>query len=194
MMPPLDFGLGGIFLCTGRLVGMVEGTNSILPASSLDRRLISSAAKHHTPEQMSEAVLGKLTPAQCVDRVKVILSSRDVWTEIESRQLLMSQMQDHLTWLQENRENEKVLSSIPRMYKLVSESLDKSRINLDEVTNRINDTQARLLVSAIDAIVSRLVAGLIKHGVDVEETMVWAEVEQAMPIAIGQVDAARSQD
>lgn len=124
---------------------MSEG--SILPASSIDRRLISLAAKHATPEEMSDGVLGKLTPAQAVDRVKSILSSKDVWTEMEERQLLMVQMQEHLAWLQKNRNNDKVLSSLPRMFKLIAEALDKSRINLDDVSGKLATEHANYFVS-----------------------------------------------
>lgn len=167
-----------------------DNKKSILPVSAIDRRLIKSAARQRTPQEMSEDVLGHLSPAQCVDRVKEIVESMDVWTEVESRRLLMFQMQEHLDWLHDNRENDKVLSSIPRMYKLISESLDKSRINLDEVVNMITSTQARLLVSALDSIVTHVVSGLISHGVEVEETLVWSEVAQALPAAINRIEAA----
>lgn len=172
-----------------------EGTSrSILPVSSLDRRLLKAAAARQTPEQMSEAVLSQLTPAQAVTRVKDLIASKDVWTEAEERQLLMYQMQEHLDYLRDNRDNGKVLASIPRMFKIIADALDRSRINLDEVANRISATQARIMVAAIDAIVSRVVTGLIERGVDVQEDVIWAEVEEAMPIAIHQIEGAVPED
>ena len=132
---------------------MSEESKSILPQSALDRRLISAAAAHKTPEEMSEAVLGRLTPAQCIDRVKEIIASQDVWSELESRKLLLFQMQEHLDWLTENRDKEhkdmtgnSILSSIPRMMKLLSDSLDKSRINAAEVSTKLGSEHARMYV------------------------------------------------
>ena len=128
-------------------IPQLQGRKSILPASSVDRRLISSAAKHATAQEMSDAVMGQLTPAQAIDRVKVLIESATIFDEIEDRKLLMWQMQEHLTWLSENRENDKVLSTIPRMFKLIGDLLEKSHMNVSDLSTKLARDHAEYFIS-----------------------------------------------
>lgn len=119
---------------------------SILPSSSIDRRLIRAAAKYATPEEMSEAVMGKLTPAQCVDRVKTILESKTVFDEVQERRLLLVKMSEHLDWMHSQRENEKSWGAIARMYKVVSDQIERANINLTDVSTKLAADHAQYMV------------------------------------------------
>lgn len=120
---------------------------SLLPQTSLDRRLLRSAAKYESPEQMSERVLGQLTPAQCIDRVKTLLESRTVLDEVEERRLLLISMAEHLDWLRDQRENPKSWNAIARSYKLLSDQIERTNINVNDVSTRLAASHAEYFVN-----------------------------------------------
>lgn len=120
---------------------------SLLPQTSLDRRLLRSAAKYETPEQMSERVLGQLTPAQCIDRVKTLLASRTILDEVEERRILLISMAEHLDWLRDQRENPKSWNAIGRSYKLLSDQIERTNINVNDVSTRLASSHAEYFVN-----------------------------------------------
>ena len=122
---------------------------SLLPQTSLDRRLLRSAAKYETPEQMSERVLGQLTPAQCIDRVKTLLASRTILDEVEERRMLLISMAEHLDWLRDQRENPKSWNAIGRAYKLLSDQIARANINVNDISTKLAEDHARMFVEGI---------------------------------------------
>ena len=122
---------------------------SLLPQTSLDRRLLRSAAKYETPEQMSERVLGQLTPAQCIDRVKTLLASRTILDEVEERRMLLISMAEHLDWLRDQRENPKSWNAIGRAYKLLSDQIERANINVNDISTKLAEDHAAIFVSGI---------------------------------------------
>lgn len=139
---------------------MSEETSQIVPSSSIDRRLIKEAAKYSSPEEMSEAVLGKLTPAQCIARVKEILASKTVFDEVEERRLLLISMAEHLEWLTDQRENEKSWPVIARMYKVLSDQVERSNVNVSDISSKLAEDHARYFtegyMKGFDAVVKLL--------------------------------------
>ena len=122
---------------------------SLLPQTSLDRRLLRSAAKYETPEQMSERVLGQLTPAQCIDRVKTLLASRTILDEVEERRMLLISMAEHLDWLRDQRENPKSWNAIGRAYKLLSDQIERANLNVNDISTKLAEDHARMFVEGI---------------------------------------------
>lgn len=120
-----------------------EQNSSILPASSVDRRLISQAAKYATPQEMSDAVLGKLTPAQCLERVNTLLESKMVLDEVKERRLVLIQIAEWLDWLKGQRDNDKSWASINRAIKLLSDQVERSNINIADVSTKLAVDHAR---------------------------------------------------
>lgn len=121
-------------------------TNAILPASSIDRRLLRAASKYATPQEMSEAVLGKLSPAQCLERLNQILESKTSLDEVKERRLLLVQMTEHLDWMKSQRENEKAWGPIVAMYKTVSDQIERSNINLTDVSSKLGKDHAQYFI------------------------------------------------
>lgn len=122
---------------------------SLLPQTSLDRRLLRSAAKYESPEQMSERVLGQLTPAQCIDRVKTLLASRTILDEVEERRMLLISMAEHLDWLRDQRENPKSWNAIGRAYKLLSDQIERANLNVNDISTKLAEDHARMFVEGI---------------------------------------------
>lgn len=110
---------------------------AILPERSIDRRLLRAAARRATAEEMSEAVLGQLTPAECLDRVKTILDSKNIWDEIEERRLLLIDIAEWLDWLKDQRDNTKSWQAINRALKLMSDQIERSNINVNDVSTKL---------------------------------------------------------
>lgn len=125
---------------------MADG-KGILPAASIDRRLVRAAAAFDkTPEQLSEAVLGQLTPAQAEERLHHILRSITILDEVEQRRILLIQMTEHLEWLKKNRDNPKSWGAINRTFKLVSDQIERTNINVEDISTKLGVEQARMFV------------------------------------------------
>lgn len=135
-------------------------SNSILPASSIDRRLIRAAAKYASPRELSEAVLGQLTPEQAQARVLEILDSKTILDEVQERRLLLVRMSEHLDWMEKQKGNEKAWPTIAKMFKLVSDQIERSNISLTDVSTKLASDQARMFVDGFvlgfDAVLKKL--------------------------------------
>ena len=122
-------------------------STGILPAKSIDRRLLRAASKFNaTAQDLSEAVNGQLTPAQALDRAHTLLDEVTIFDEVKERRLLLIQMAEHLAWMQEQRENPKSWASIPRIMKLVSDQIERANINIEDVSTKLAAEQARMFV------------------------------------------------
>lgn len=114
----------------------------MLSMSSIDRRLIRAAARYDTPEQMSEYVMRELSPAQCLDRVNELLKSKSQLDEVQERRLLVLQIAEHLDWLKENRGDKDTWASISRMYKLLSDQIERTNVNVEDVSVKLAEAHA----------------------------------------------------
>lgn len=121
----------------------------IIARSAIDRRLLKAAAKFASPEQLSEAVNGQLTPAQAIDRVKVLLASQDVYSEVEQRRLLLLQMAEFMDYMQEQAQdanNPQAWAALNRTFKLVSDQIERTNINIDDVSTKLGRAHAQYYV------------------------------------------------
>lgn len=157
---------------------------SLIPESSVDRRLLRSAAKYETPEQMSERVLGQLTPAQCIDRVKTLLSSRTVLDEVEERRLLLISMAEHLAWLKEKRNDPQSWNAIARSFKLLSDQIERTNINVNDVSTKLAEAHAQMYVEAYMLGFNALLTALT------ERNMIEVEAEEVQELAGVGISAA----
>ena len=107
------------------------------------------AAKYATPNEMSEGVLGQLTPAQCAERVRELLASKTMLDEVQERRLLLIQMAEHLDWLKSKRDNADSWSSITRMYKVLSDQVERTNINISDISTKLAEDHARFFADAI---------------------------------------------
>lgn len=123
-------------------------SNSILPASAVDRRLLRGAAQYLSPQELSDSILNQMTPAQCIDRVNHLLESKTSFDEVKERRLMLIRMSDHLDWLEKQRENPKAWGAIAKQYKLVSDQIERSNITLTDVSSKLGTDQAAYFVQA----------------------------------------------
>lgn len=155
--------------------------NSILPASAIDRRLLRSASKYETPQQMSEAVMGKLSPAQCVDRVHELLEQKTMLDEVKERRMLLYQMTEHLDWMKSQRGNEKAWSSIVAMFKVVSDQIERSNINLTDVSSKLGSDHARYFIDGYMVGFERMIRILAeRQNIEIPEEIVLEVLDETV--------------
>lgn len=161
---------------------------SILPASSIDRRLIRAAAKYATPRELSEAVLGQLTPEQAQARVLEILDSKTILDEIQERRILLVQMAEHLAWMREQKYNEKSWTAISQMFKIVSDQVERSNISLTDVSTKLAADQARMFVDGYVMGFEAVLKNLKARDIEIEDEAVLELVQVGADASAAYVD------
>ena len=122
---------------------------SILPAKAIDRRLVRAAIGYNaTPQDLSEAVLGQLSPAEAEDRLHRLLNEVTILDEVEQRRLLLIDMSDHLAWMKTKREDPKMITALNQAYALVSKQLDKTNVNVADISTKLATDHAQYMVEA----------------------------------------------
>lgn len=168
---------------------MSEGKASILPASSIDRRLLKAAAKRATAEEMSEAVLGALTPAQCLERVNQLLDSRDYLDEHRERRLMLYEVAEWVAWIKEHRDEPKAWAQVNRSLKLMSDVLERSLVNVEEVSTKLATEHARMFIEGYVQGFNRVLDEMRERSeIDIEEAEVVELMEIGAEAAHGYLD------
>lgn len=121
---------------------------SLLPQASVDRRLLKAAKEYQSPNEMSESVMRQLTPAQCAVRVAELLESKTTLDEAQERRLLLISMAEHLEWLRSQRDNPKTWNVIARSYKTLSDQIERTNVNVADVSTKLAEAHAGTFVEA----------------------------------------------
>ncbi len=109
-----------------------------------DKQLLDLAAGNATPNEM-EAATG-IPAAQAVTRVKTLLQSRDVWSELERRQLLLHDLYNLKNRLIDEASDDKTAL---RAISLLSDSLDKQYALTKEEMEQVSEVHARKMLDMI---------------------------------------------
>ena len=131
---------------------------ALLPARSIDKRLIRAAARYDSPEEMSDFVNRQLTPAQCMNRVNELLTSKSELDEVKERRLLLIQMAENLDWLKGQRHNEKSWPAINRALKLLSDQIERTNINVGDINTKLSAKYAEYFVTAFTIGIEKAIA------------------------------------
>jgi len=121
--------------------------------SLIDNALLKAAADGLSPQEMGSE-LG-ISAAKAVVRVKEILASRDVWSEIEQRQLLMVDLYKLKTVLSAGIGDTKVAAEYIKTINAIDKIMDKQgKITADELST-ITRVQAQALLGLVQAAFGR---------------------------------------
>lgn len=115
-----------------------------------DMAMLKEAAKGKSPQEISE-YLG-LPPAQVTLRVKEILTDRDVWTEIEQRQMYLMDLMDIKNKLMDQMKayaDKDNATTALKAIKLMDEILDKQGKISDDQLMKVTSAQAGAMVRFI---------------------------------------------
>jgi chemotaxis protein CheY-P-specific phosphatase CheC len=120
--------------------------------SLLDETLLRAAASGKSGDEMEK--LTGIPGAQAVMHVKELLGRRDIWTEVERRQLLLSELQDLKDSLTQNAVDFRDPDSAKLLLKVLQEigkRLDVERSKLDIDIIKLSEYQQKILLRAMDS-------------------------------------------
>lgn len=118
----------------------------------LDDILLKAAADGRSPQEM-ERISG-IPAAQAVQHVKQLLDSRDVWTEHQQRQLLLSELHELKDSLRDQALKAGDLDSARLLLKAletIGKRLDAQQETLDENVIKLSNYQQTVLLRAMDS-------------------------------------------
>lgn len=120
--------------------------------SLLDETLLGLAASGKSGEEMERKT--GIPAAQALAHVKGLLARRDVWSEVEQRQLLLFELMD----LKESLSDAALRLRDPdsarlllKTLELIGRRLDSQRVELDVEVLRLSEFQQGVLLRAMDA-------------------------------------------
>lgn len=124
--------------------------------SKRDTKLLELAANGASPEEMEAAT--NIPAAQCYMQVKTVLARRDVWTEIERKQLLLNDLYtlkaqiqtQNLTYI-----DEKQAGALIKTLKAIGEILERQGALSESEINQITEANARAMIRLISAAFER---------------------------------------
>lgn len=120
--------------------------------SVLDDLLLRSAAGGKSGVEIER--LTGIPADQAVVHIKALLSSRDIWTEHEQRQLLLQELQELKERLQANVNYSNDLESASLLLKTldtIGKRLDSQKVDLDENMLKLSRFQEQVLLRAMDS-------------------------------------------
>jgi len=120
--------------------------------SLLDETLIKAAASGKSGDEMEQ--LTGIPAAQAVLHVKQLLSNRDIWSEIERRQLLLfelNELKDSLSQRAIEMRDEDSARLLLKVLQEIGRRLDSERESLDVDIIKLNEYQQRIMLRAMDA-------------------------------------------
>lgn len=116
-----------------------------------DRRLIDLAANGLSPEEIEKQT--GVPGAEVVVRIRDILRSRDIWTDLERRQLLLHSAHKLKDKVEKflAADDPKSVQAYLNTLKVVSDMLDKQGAISDDEIERVTRAQAAKMILLIEA-------------------------------------------
>jgi hypothetical protein len=118
----------------------------------LDESLIRLAASGKSGEELERST--GIPAAQAVQHVKNLMARRDVWSEVEQRQLLLYQLNELKDSLSEAAFQLKDPESARLLLKtleLIGKRLDSQKVQLDDQVLKLSQYQQSVLLRAMDS-------------------------------------------
>ena len=120
--------------------------------SLLDETLIRASAAGKSGEEMEQ--LTGVPAAQAVLHVKQLLGRRDIWTEVERRQLLLlelNELKDSLTQNAVDFRDNDAAKLLLKVLQEIGKRLDSEKLKLDDSILKLSQYQEKILLRAMDA-------------------------------------------
>jgi hypothetical protein len=120
--------------------------------SLLDDTLIHLAASGASGEEI-ELKTG-IPAAQAIDHVKQLMKKRDIWTEVEQRQLLLfelNELKDSLRLSAVQLNDPEAGRLMLKTLELIGKRLDSEKGKINDQVLRLSEFQQRILLKAMDA-------------------------------------------
>lgn len=119
--------------------------------SAIDNALLQGASKHLSAEELGKFT--NLPPAEALLRTKKLLSSRDVWSEYEKRLLILHDLQNLKSLIEQKLREEITTSDVNTMLRIIKEigvALGTIEKLNDKELARITQLHANTMLSLIN--------------------------------------------
>jgi hypothetical protein len=123
--------------------------------SVVDDILLKAAAGGKSGDEI-EKMTG-IPAAQALEKVKTLLASRDVWTEMEQRQLLLAELHELKDSLRDQAiqgQDPDAARTLLRTLEVIGKRLDGQQTVLDENMIKLTTFQQKILLRAMDSALS----------------------------------------
>jgi len=147
----------------------------------LDESLIRLAASGKSGQELERST--GIPAAQAVQHVKDLMARRDVWTEVEQRQLLLYQLnelKDSLTEAAFQLKDPESARLLLKTLELIGKRLDSQKTQLDDQVLKLSQYQQGVLLRAMDAALSFAKKSLQEQYPDVDSTTLDALVAEGL--------------
>lgn len=147
----------------------------------LDESLIRLAASGKSGEELERST--GIPAAQAVQHVKNLMARRDVWSEVEQRQLLLYQLnelKDSLTDAALQMRDPESARLLLKTLELIGKRLDSQKTQLDEQVLKLSQYQQTVLLRAMDAALTFAKKQLQEQYPDVDSTTLDALVAEGL--------------
>ena len=160
---------------------------------SVDQQLIRAAASDkRSPRELSNAVGKQLSPERARMRLEELLDDSDYLTYIQERRLLILNLRELLDTTSKHalKGND---SDARRMYldtlKAIADRLDKTQINVDDVSTKLSSAFAQVMAEAIGNAFDAIPKALQTRGMVLDMEELEGVFESVLPLAIERVEA-----
>jgi len=147
----------------------------------LDESLIRLAASGKSGQELERST--GIPAAQAVQHVKDLMARRDVWTEVEQRQLLLYQLnelKDSLTEAAFQLKDPESARLLLKTLELIGKRLDSQKTQLDDQVLKLSQYQQGVLLRAMDAALTFAKKSLQEQYPDVDSTTLDALVAEGL--------------
>lgn len=120
--------------------------------SVLDETLIHLAASGASGEEME--IKTGIPAAQAIDHVKQLMKKRDVWTELEQRQLLLLELMELKDSLKANAvqfQEPDAQRLLLKTLELIGKRLDSEKGKVNDQILKLSEFQQKILLRAMDS-------------------------------------------
>ena len=158
--------------------------------SLLDETLIKAAASGKSGDEMEQ--LTGIPAAQAVLHVKQLLSNRDIWNEVERRQLLLfelNELKDSLSQRAIELRDDDSARLLLKVLQEIGRRLDSERERLDVDIIKLNEYQQRVMLRAMDSALNFAKGELADRYPDVNKDELDELVMEGLVRAKGELEA-----
>lgn len=117
-----------------------------------DRALLDYASNGYSPEEIAKATGG--SAEEVYARIAELLKSRDVWSEVQQRQLLLhsaSKLKEKMEqWMEDEEYDRDKVNSYVKILKQVSDTLDRQSKITDQDIERVTDSYRQVMMTLIE--------------------------------------------
>lgn len=152
--------------------------------SLLDDTLIHLAASGASGEEIE--VKTGIPAAQAIDHVKQLMKRRDIWTELEQRQLLLfelNELKDSLRINAVQMQDPDSARLLLKTLELIGKRLDSEKGKIDQEVLRLSEFQQKVLLRAMDSALSFAKKQLAEKYPDVQKDELDELVAQGLYLA-----------